>query len=241
MSIAPPHTTSGRQRDERMTGHATITLVRQAAHPNRIRAYRVFVDDREVATVKNGSTTTVDISAGKHQLFVKVDWVRSAPLELVVQPGDNVHVDCLTSPDPMQILLASFGRPSTHISLHRRDEPGRLSDTAAQLMSQPGVSPVALVSPLLGILMGISRRRKGIRKRRSTAIGQASVGQTGWSGRLTRERVCPACGGARGGVALCAACGALLNPYWWSLLGIGAAIFLAMPWIYMWWVGSVFL
>jgi len=107
--------------------------------------------------------------------------------------------------------------------------------------SQPGMSPVAALSPLLGIFIGISRRRKGIRKRRSTAIGQASIGPTGWSDRLARERACPACGGTMGGVAFCASCGALLNPYWWGLLGIGAAIVLAMPWIYMWRVGSVFI
>jgi len=129
-----------------MAENATITLVRHSAYPNRIRAYRVFADNREIGTVKNGSTTTVAVPSGKHQMFVKLDWVRSTPLELVIEPGEHIHVDCVTSLDPVQMALAGFGRPSTHISLHRRDEQGRLSDKSAQL---PRVDKSKLLKALL--------------------------------------------------------------------------------------------
>jgi hypothetical protein len=116
-----------------MTASATVTLIRHSAFLNRIRAYRVFVDHREVGKVKNGETTTFEVSSGKHVLSVKVDWARSAPLEVAVEAGGNVEVDCITSPDPVQIMRAGFGRPSTHLSLHRRDQPGAVSENAKRL------------------------------------------------------------------------------------------------------------
>jgi hypothetical protein len=135
-AVAPPR---GRGRlaaypgGRGMTDTATITLVRHSAHVSRLRAYRIFVDDREVARAKNGASVTLEVSSGTHRVFVKRDWVRSHPLEVALGAGEHIEVDCVTSPDPIQLLHAGFGRPSGHISLHRRDEAGRPSAHVAAL------------------------------------------------------------------------------------------------------------
>lgn len=113
-------------------------------------------------------------------------------------------------------------------------------------VSRPGVPSVLGHSPLAAVLVGVWRRYKGMQRRRAAAVGgvpsQQAIEPEGWWPSLRVERVCPTCNNSpAGGVILCPRCGALLNPRWWLIAFAGTVVLLVSPWLYMWWVGSVFL
>jgi hypothetical protein len=109
---------------------------------------------------------------------------------------------------------------------------------------QPPLPAIVHHSPLAAIIVGVVRRRKAMRRRSAMSVLDARASGlrdvAGWK-RLKSERVCPTCEREIvGGVILCQRCGGLLNPLRWVVLLCVVVVFLALPWVYMWWVRSPF-
>jgi hypothetical protein len=100
---------------------ATLTVVRRHAHFSRLRAYRVFVDKKEVGVVKNGRLFSCEIPAGAHVVFVQVDWVRSPPFSFTCAEGATAYIRCETSGDPLEMLKSGVGLPNTVMTLSAQD------------------------------------------------------------------------------------------------------------------------
>ena len=72
---------------------ATVTFTRGHHYPDRLRAYKVLVDGEVVGRLRAGQTIEVDVQPGLHVVQARIDWCRSAPLEVNVGPrGAMLHV-----------------------------------------------------------------------------------------------------------------------------------------------------
>lgn len=137
---------------------STLTVSRVSAHPNRLRAYRLFLDGKEIEALKNGRSINASVAAGTHTLVATVDWVRSEPLQLTCGEGAPVFVRCETSGDPVEILKAVFRCPSKHIALSLRDAASvalTREESAAHRTSLPRRFILAAVWFVGTIAMGV--------------------------------------------------------------------------------------
>jgi hypothetical protein len=69
---AETFTGQGRSYDRPVT---EIHIERETrAYPDRLRAYRVILDDREVGRLRRGESLTVAAEPGTHKLHLAIDW-----------------------------------------------------------------------------------------------------------------------------------------------------------------------
>ena len=61
---------------------ATIKIQRSNEYINRLRDYQIFVDGQKIDTIANGQIKEIQVSAGQHKIFAKIDWVSSQELSL---------------------------------------------------------------------------------------------------------------------------------------------------------------
>ncbi|MCA9115202.1 MAG: hypothetical protein KDA79_08945 [Planctomycetaceae bacterium] len=115
-----------------MPEEALLHVLRCKAHPNRIRAYKLLLDGREIGVVRNGQLFEATIPPGEHVLIAKVDWARSRPLSFQCTAGERVSIRCETSADPVAILKAGFGLPGDHLRLSLRSQENLEPDEAEQ-------------------------------------------------------------------------------------------------------------
>jgi hypothetical protein len=70
---------------------------------DRLRAYKVLIDERDVGRVKRGQSATFELSPGSHTVQVAIDWTRSRRFEV---SGDRDHrFRCGPGGDALPALL----------------------------------------------------------------------------------------------------------------------------------------
>jgi hypothetical protein len=70
----------------------------------RFRSYRIFLDGERVGSIKRGETIVLEVSAGHHSLQAAIDWGRSPPVDLDLDPGQELEVRCWTNASPLTAL-----------------------------------------------------------------------------------------------------------------------------------------
>lgn len=98
---------------------ATLVLERTKVYRDRLRKYKVLIDDAEVGEIKAGEEKTFDLLPGPHELKLKVDWMSSPGHVVTVGAGDTVRFKCGGG----NAWLASIDlfRPNQWIKLDRVD------------------------------------------------------------------------------------------------------------------------
>ncbi|HEY3926038.1 MAG TPA: hypothetical protein VGL75_15855 [Acidothermaceae bacterium] len=63
-------------------------------YQNRLRRYIVYVDGRRVGTLGpgTGQQLNVEVEPGQHVVYVRIDWLRSKPLEIGVVQGRELRL-----------------------------------------------------------------------------------------------------------------------------------------------------
>ncbi|HEX4851654.1 MAG TPA: hypothetical protein VFV08_12640 [Puia sp.] len=62
-----------------------IILTRRAEWLNRVRQYRVFIDDAEVGSIRNGSSEEYIVSPGSHTIQCRISWYSSPVFSVLVE------------------------------------------------------------------------------------------------------------------------------------------------------------
>ncbi|WP_164102264.1 hypothetical protein [Candidatus Laterigemmans baculatus] len=69
--------------------HAVIRVSRSTSYPDRLRAYRIFVDGHEMARVNAGQCVEIPVPSGTHEVVAKVDWCGSPTLSCTAGAGET--------------------------------------------------------------------------------------------------------------------------------------------------------
>lgn len=64
-----------------------ISIYRQPAYADKLRAYRVLLDGRAVGEVLDGATCTVVAPEGRHVVKLTIDWCESNPVTVEAISG----------------------------------------------------------------------------------------------------------------------------------------------------------
>jgi len=69
---------------------ATLRIVRDSGYADRIRAYAVVIDSKRVGEIRNGEVKDFPISAGEHNLCLKIDWCGSNTVHFAASEEDVI-------------------------------------------------------------------------------------------------------------------------------------------------------
>ncbi len=58
-----------------------IRLTRENDYVDKIRAYKIYVDEVYLGDIGNNETREFVVDSGKHSIYAKIDWCRSNKLE----------------------------------------------------------------------------------------------------------------------------------------------------------------
>jgi hypothetical protein len=100
-------------------GSATIVLSRKREGRDLWRSYVVLVDSDQVAKIKRGQTVELPITAGAHEVFLKIDWCRSPVLHVVASPGEVIKLFCESGVPPGTSAQEAMANSDKYISLTR--------------------------------------------------------------------------------------------------------------------------
>ncbi len=127
-----------------------------------LRVYNVFIDDVKVGKVKNSHEEHFEVQPGKHSIYVKIDFYKSRPVEIDLQPEEAVTIVCgikegitgfitgFTAPDDyLQLKMEEESRPDKsylksteddQISVHLESELERITAVTEDVHVPPGVN-----------------------------------------------------------------------------------------------------
>jgi hypothetical protein len=77
-----------------MDEKAVIHVERDKAMADALRAFKVIVDGETAGKVRRGKSLRVDVAPGPHKVWMKMDWTKSTPIELELQPGEEATLIC---------------------------------------------------------------------------------------------------------------------------------------------------
>ncbi|MEJ6393639.1 hypothetical protein V8J82_10255 [Gymnodinialimonas sp. 2305UL16-5] len=104
---------------------ATLIVHRGGGWADRIRAYRIFVNDVEVGRIKRNSSLELTVPAGLHMVGAKIDWTRAEPVLVDPCAGEIVEIDVFNTHGAFGSFEAiGIGRHS-YLTLSVRGRPAR--------------------------------------------------------------------------------------------------------------------
>src|SRR5262245_36364196 len=89
-----------------MSDESHITVQRGKSYADGWRAYKVAVDGVIVASVRQGQSVTVPVSAGSHTLRLRIDWCGSEEHRFEARAGERLTFECGSSLTGWRLLLA---------------------------------------------------------------------------------------------------------------------------------------
>jgi hypothetical protein len=98
---------------------ATIRLSRPRGR-DVLRAYRVVVDGRPAAKLRQGKTCTVAVDAGRHRLYVRLDyWLRCPEVEVDLASGASIGFLCQPRGGVLDSIDLTNSNPRAYLELTR--------------------------------------------------------------------------------------------------------------------------
>jgi hypothetical protein len=83
-----------------------IRFVRpKKAWQDKLRAYKIFVDNQEVGAIKQQGEFHFGVAPGKHTVQLKIDWCYSPTVEVEVAMGSTASLTCEPGAHPLLSLL----------------------------------------------------------------------------------------------------------------------------------------
>ncbi|MEU9019486.1 hypothetical protein [Actinomadura sp. NPDC048394] len=90
-----------------MGGTVRVTFLRPpGGYRDRIRAYRLIIDDTFCGKIKRGGQVSVDVEPGEHVARAVIDWTGSPPVAFTAVPGEPVWIRVAPAGNSLQVWQA---------------------------------------------------------------------------------------------------------------------------------------
>jgi hypothetical protein len=117
MRARAPRTTPSRADPAFVSELATIEFRRPRGGNARLRGFRLFVDDELAGVLKSDDRLNVSISPGRHIVRAVLAKESSQDLELHLEPGEVVTVECSAPGNPYVAVVRWFTRRDDWLKL----------------------------------------------------------------------------------------------------------------------------
>jgi len=85
---------------------ATIQLVRDSGYADRLRAYKVVLDEKEIGEIRDGENKTFSIAPGQHELRCTIDWAGSNTIRFALAENEVAVFSVTSSLRGLRIFLS---------------------------------------------------------------------------------------------------------------------------------------
>jgi hypothetical protein len=102
------------------TGSGILRVVRSSQFANRARSIALFLDGREIGTVRNGESIDLAVDAGEHDVHAAIDGVLSETVRVACAAGTPTVLRLsspLTGWKLLRVQQAMGGPPGSFITL----------------------------------------------------------------------------------------------------------------------------
>lgn len=99
-----------------------LRIKRTVSYADRLRAYKVFVDNKEVAKIKAGEMIEIAVPEGSRSVVAKIDWCRSPILQCDFQAGKVTELECGSNLKGLRVFLNMvyvFFMPTKYLTLQK--------------------------------------------------------------------------------------------------------------------------
>ena len=91
-------------------GHGTLQIVRRKRFVDVLRSYSIAVNGKSVGSVPNGGDLTIELPAGEACIEATIDWCKSHPIRVVVEPNRVTPVEVTNNWGALLSIIAiTFG------------------------------------------------------------------------------------------------------------------------------------
>ena len=74
--------------------NCSIHLKRTSQLANKLRKFKVYLNNRYVGVIRDGEEIILSVEQGKNQIYLKVDWNKSEIYEFDINAGETIHLIC---------------------------------------------------------------------------------------------------------------------------------------------------
>jgi hypothetical protein len=85
-----------------------LEIRRDSGYADRIRAYDVVVDGSKIGEVRNGEIKRFPISAGDHELRLRIDWCGSKPIVFAISEEALIAFEAKSGLRGLKVIAALF-------------------------------------------------------------------------------------------------------------------------------------
>lgn len=126
---------------------AKIVLTRPTGYKtDRLRPYQIYVDGQRVGHIKPGEAEAFEVSPGKHDLRLKVDWGASETLQVELGENDEARFVCGPRVKQNDVTIAAGYRQAywstfgcrRYIDLRSGDELAEETESRSKLRNLDG-------------------------------------------------------------------------------------------------------
>src|SRR5579871_3897995 len=83
----------------------TLKIFRDSGYADRLRAYKIVLDDTEVAEIRDGETKQIPVSEGEHSLRIRIDWCGSDTKQFTVVADEDPVFQVRSNLRGVRVLL----------------------------------------------------------------------------------------------------------------------------------------
>lgn len=85
-----------------------VILKRESAYGDRLRAYKILIDGKEVGKIKNGETWIHSVPDEEHTLQLKIDWCKTPLVHFSSKSDSETFFECHSNIIGWKVPLAVF-------------------------------------------------------------------------------------------------------------------------------------
>lgn len=85
-----------------------ITITRDSGYADRLRKYKVLLDDVEIGEISNGETKSFEVAPGEHILQLKIDWACSNEVNFAQKNNESLKFEVSSPVRGLRIIFAVF-------------------------------------------------------------------------------------------------------------------------------------
>lgn len=85
-----------------------ISISRKGEFTNNFKDYKIIIDNTFYGTLNCGEIKNINISAGRHTIYLKIDWCRSNKLNFFITDNDTLKFECGNSMTGIKAIFSIF-------------------------------------------------------------------------------------------------------------------------------------
>lgn len=90
-----------------MENMAKIKIFREKVYADSLREYIIMIDGKESGWIEKGQTKTLEITPGRHEIYLKIDFCRSKKINFNITEGNEAAFWC-QGPSGLALLFIFF-------------------------------------------------------------------------------------------------------------------------------------